>query len=158
MSNIRFDMKNKKELKFLRGIHQDIRSIRSKKTVTIWIPITKVDKKHGTVVMYPKTQNLGLLKHIYKPNLLIENKDLPININKLEKNKFVINANPGDIIVFNCFTLHRSEKAKIDKVRSVIQLTYTDISEVDMTNNLFFLNSEFDAFAKKDRSLNSTLK
>ena len=30
MSNIRFDMKNKKELKFLRGIHQDIRSIRSK--------------------------------------------------------------------------------------------------------------------------------
>ena len=31
MSNIRFDMKNKKELKFLRGIHQDIRSIRSKK-------------------------------------------------------------------------------------------------------------------------------
>ena len=64
MSNIRFDMKNKKELKFLRGIHQDIRSIRSK-TVTIWIPITKVDKKYGTVVMYPKTQNLGLLKHIY---------------------------------------------------------------------------------------------
>ena len=49
-------------------------------------------------------------------------------------------------------------KSKIDKVRSVIQSPYTDISEVDMTNNLFFLNSEFDAFAKKDRSLNSTLK
>ena len=158
MGNIRFDIRNKKEIKFLRGIHQDVRSIKSKKTVTIWIPITKVDRKHGTVVMYPKTQNFGLIKHTYKPNLLIDKKDLPLKINNMEKNKFVINANPGDIIVFNCFTLHRSEKAKIDKVRSVIQLTYTDISEVDMTDNLFFLNSEFDAFAKKDKSLNSTLK
>ena len=106
----------------------------------------------------PKTQNFGLIKHKYKPNLLIDNKDLPLKINKMEKNKIVINANPGDIVVFNCFTLHRSEQAKLDKVRSVIQITYTDISEVDMTDNLFFLNSEFDAFAKKDKSLNSTLK
>jgi len=158
MSNIRFDIKKKNELKFLRGIHQDIRSIRSKKTVTIWIPVTKVNKKYGTVVMYPKTQNFGLIKHKYKPNLLIENKNLPIKINRMEKTKYVVNANPGDIVIFNCFTLHRSEKAKVDKVRSVIQITYTDISEVDVRNNLFFLNSEFDAFAKKDKSLNSTLK
>tara|TARA_B110000027_G_C16118527_1_gene301490 strand:+ start:694 stop:1494 length:801 start_codon:yes stop_codon:yes gene_type:complete len=158
MSNIRFDIKDKNEIKFLRGIHQDVRSIRSKKTVTIWIPVTKVDQDHGTVVMYPKTQNFGLIKHVYKPNLLIEENNLPKNINELENNKFIIDANPGDLVVFNCFTLHRSEQARVDKVRSVIQITYTDINEVNMEDNLFFLNSEFDAFAQKDKSLQSTLK
>ena len=44
---------------------------------------------------------------------------MPLKINNMEKNKFVINANPGDIIVFNCFTLHRSEQAKIDKVKII---------------------------------------
>ena len=42
--------------------------------------IIKVDQDHGTVVMYPKTQNFGLIKHVYKPNLLIEENNLPKNI------------------------------------------------------------------------------
>ncbi len=157
MSNIRFDIAKENEKKFLRGIHQDVRSIRSKKTVTIWVPITKVDKDHGTVVMYPKTHQYGLIKHIYNPNLLIEEKDLPENYDLLEKKKYVVEAEPGDIVVFDCFALHRSETAKIDKVRSVIQITYTDISEVDVEDGFFFLNSNYDAFAKKDKSLKSTL-
>lgn len=159
MGNVRFDIKSKTESRFLRGIHQDVRSIHSKKTVTIWLPITEVNNQRGTVVMYPETHNSGLYKHIYKPNLLIEHDNLPKSLDELEKNKFLIEANPGDVAIFNCFCLHRSEESKIDTVRSVIQFTITDIAAVDVDDGFFFLKNEYEAFARKpeQKDLNSTL-
>ena len=158
IANIRFDIRKKNEVKFLRGVHQDVRSIKSKKTVTIWIPLTKVDYQNGTVAMYPKTQNKGLYKHSYNPNLLVPEKYLPRSFDKMERNKFIIDANPGDVAIFNCFTLHRSEVSKVDRIRSCVQLTYTDLSELNHKDGLFFLSKDFKAFARKDKSLNSTLK
>ena len=158
MCNIRIDIKAENEKKFLRGIHQDIRSIKSKKTVTLWMPITKVDESHGSVILYPKTHKYGLIKHIYDPNLLIQDEDLPENLKELEKRKVILDAEPGDIAVIDCFNCHSSKESEVDKVRSVILTTYTDIYEVDLKDNLFFLERDYEAFAKKDQSLNSTLK
>ena len=160
MGNVRFDINKPNEIKFLRGIHQDIRSIKTKKTVTIWIPLTNVNIENGTVVMYPGTQNDGIYSHIYDPNLLIPIDKLPRPLEILEKNKYIINASPGDVAIFNCFTLHRSEPAKIDTVRSVIQFTFTDIYVFDEKDDLFFLAAKYEPFSKKDEEIKkiSTLK
>ena len=41
---------------------EDTRDIKYKikKTVTLWMPITKVDESHGSVILYPKTLKYGL--------------------------------------------------------------------------------------------------
>ena len=154
MGNVRFDIKKESEKKFLRGVHQDIRSIKTKKTITMWIPLTEVNQKRGTVVIYPGThRDTALYEHIYDPNLVIPNDKLPKSLEDLEKEKYIINAKPGDICLFDCFVLHRSQPAEIDCVRSVLQFTYTDIDEFNEKDNLFFLSSEFQAFARKEESL-----
>ena len=99
MGTVRFDINKKEETKFLRGIHQDIRSIKTKKTVTVWIPLVEVNNINGTVVIYPGTQNYGLLNHIYDPNLLIPEDQLPKKIKYLD-NDGISSVKQNDIIVY----------------------------------------------------------
>ena len=121
------------------------------------MPITKVDSTHGSVVLYPRTHKYGLFKHVYDPNLLIQDEDLPEKFEELEKRKIILDAEPGDIAIIDCFNCHSSKESEVDKVRSVILTTYTDIYEVDL-KDLFFLERDYEAFSKKDKTLNSTLK
>jgi len=94
--------------------HQDIQDISDTKTsqidgLTLWAPLTKVSPKRGTMEIcksshFKKINNMKLLKRkkFQSKYLTIPNHFASIF------DKTQINANPGDCVLMNMNTLHRS--------------------------------------------------
>ena len=59
--SVRFDMPGEFEARYLTRLHQDLRSIRSASCITVWVPLTRIDPKNGSIVCYPGTHKLGVL-------------------------------------------------------------------------------------------------
>ena len=151
--NIRMDTPH--DRKHLFQWHQDITYLLgSLNSITYWIPLTKVNKHYGSIEVIEGSHKNGLYdyKYIGREKLIKNKKMSPKDINLKKKpnlKSVIISANPGDIIVFSQFLLHRSTKNKSQKIRWVVQVRHTDISEDSFRNagfpfgdvtNIFFNN------------------
>ena len=137
---IRFDFSDENQFKL--KPHQDIRAILCTKCITIWIPLTKVNKKNGTIRVYKRSQKEGLLDHTFDKNNQVVIKD----IKKIDKYDFVdIDADFGDMIIMNSFCVHSSVKGKKNSIKINIQSFYNDLTEIDINDKLYNLRKIPDA-------------
>ena len=132
MPTIRFDISLESERKYLTLPHQDLRSIRSSRCATIWIPITKVNKNLGTMKIWPGTFKKGLLKHdINKGQIFVDCLDL---------SKFysiLLSANPGDLIINNSFNIHSSHPGFDGSIKINAQFMMNDSLGMEMGDKYF---------------------
>ena len=103
--SVRFDLSDEKERIYLRGPHQDLRSIVSEVAYTIWIGLTEISPERGGVALYPGTEKMGLLPHKCYPNNEI---DKEIRSDILKEKVVVNNLRVGDIVIFNSLMVHES--------------------------------------------------
>ena len=151
--NLRMDMP--KENKHLFQWHQDITYLLgSLNSITYWVPLTKVNKFFGSIEVVQGSHKKGIYDYKYAGNeKLIKKKsmspkDIILKKNPNMKSK-LINAKPGDLIIFSQFLLHKSTRNFSDKIRWVAQVRHSDLSEKKFKNagypfgdreNIFFNN------------------
>ena len=140
---IRFDFPEESVHKL--NAHQDIRAIISSKCTTVWIPITSVNKKNGTIKVYKNSHKLGLIDHTMDKN----NQSMISNYNILKDfEEIVIDANPGDVILMNSFCLHSSVKGQKNTLKVNIQAFYNDLKEININDKYYNLKNIPDAGKK----------
>jgi ectoine hydroxylase-related dioxygenase (phytanoyl-CoA dioxygenase family) len=131
---VRFDFAEEDQHKL--KPHQDIRAILCSKCITVWIPITSVNEKNGTIRVYKKSHKEGLLNHTFDKN----NQVVIKNLKTLKKYEYLdINAQAGDMIIMNSFCAHSSIKGKKNSVKINIQSFYNDLIEIDMKDKFYSL-------------------
>lgn len=128
--NIRMDTPDNKNLF---QWHQDTTYLLgSLNALTFWIPLCKVDKINGTIELIPNTHNKGFYKFT-KNEKAIDNHKYYLSPSdaSLEKeptqNIINVEANIGDLVIFNQMLLHRSTPNYSNKIRWSIQLRYSDL-------------------------------
>lgn len=131
--NLRMDMPN--EPQFMFHWHQDITYLLgSKNSVTYWVPLTPVDAHHGSIELIDGSHLNGLAPFHYTgqgPIPLSKSmspRDLHLN-QEPKAPTVLIEAVPGDIVVFSQFLLHRSTPNCSNQVRWVSQLRHSDLAE-----------------------------
>lgn len=140
---IRFDFPEENVHKL--NAHQDIRAIISSKCTTVWVPITSVNKKNGTIKVYKNSHKLGLIDHTMDKNNQSMIRDYKI-LNDFEE--IVIDANPGDVILMNSFCLHSSVKGQKNTLKINIQAFYNDLKEININDKYYNLKNIPDAGKK----------
>lgn len=103
--SVRFDLAGEKEHMYLRGPHQDLRSIVSEVAYTIWIPLTEISKERGGVCLYPGSEKHGVLPHKLYPNNEL---DRDISKKLLDEKVVVDSLEVGDVAIFNSLMVHAS--------------------------------------------------
>lgn len=101
-----------------------------KESITLWIPLSKVNNKNGSIEFCLKSHNKKLFKNIKKRDK--NDRQSSINSKTPEKiinnyKKKLINANKGDVIIFSMNTLHKSVENFSDKVRFTLIARFHDI-------------------------------
>ena len=134
---IRFDLP--KEDKYLTRAHQDLRSIRGKKCATIWFPLVDVNIETGTIGVFPKTHNQGIIQH--------EINDGQLEIVEYSKrdNYLALDSSPGDLIIMNSFCIHKSIMGTNDNVKVNGQVFWNDMSTIDINDEYYALRKIPDA-------------
>lgn len=96
------------EEKNLNPLHQDIYNFLSFNFLKIWLPLTKVNNKNGSMSVYKSSNKLGFIEPKYKN----KNSTYPEIDDKFTKGfkKIIFNLNPGDCVIFNPLILHQSIK------------------------------------------------
>ena len=114
------------EMKNLNPLHQDIYAYYSNKFVKLWIPMTKVDKFHGTMQMFKGSHKLGFIEPKYK-NI---KSTYPIVSEKYLKHfeYEVFDLHPTSLVIFNPLIVHRGIKNVSSKVRFNIGVDIQDIN------------------------------
>jgi len=115
---IRYDFPE--ESQFLTPAHQDVRSIRSARCITVWIPLRRVDAHHGTVAVWPGTHSLGLVEH------LLDEKHVKVPDDALSGDAVPVEADAGDVVFMNSFVIHRSHPNASDRIKLNVQAFYND--------------------------------
>ena len=101
---------------------------KSEKFFSVTISVDKTDKFNGCLEVVAKKQNLGLLgsnKSAISSSL----------VNKMKWKK--IKTKPGDIIIFDAYTPHRSSGNKSTKPRRMIYLTYNSKKDGDLRKDYY---------------------
>jgi 2-aminoethylphosphonate dioxygenase len=89
-----------------------------KEFITVAVTIDKSNKENGCLEMSPKSHMLGQLSKLEKA----------IPIKKVRKLKWIkLITLPGDIVIFNDKTAHRSESNLSNKSRRMLFLTYNNV-------------------------------
>ncbi len=94
--------------------------------VTAWIPLTAANTHHGGLELIPKSNHLGWLPHHRTKNgpEVIE-EELIKTLNKQRNLKPIyIQAMPGDLVLFDQLTLHRSLPNNSNRCRWSIDVRY----------------------------------
>jgi len=107
LATVRMDFSGEDETKYLKGPHQDLRLIRSKKCCTVWFPLTPCNTENGSIIFYPRTHKQGIIKHELVLNLEIPRDQLP-------NNKVLLNVAPGDVLIFDSFSIHESKAGTLN--------------------------------------------
>ena len=102
--------------------HQDLtiwnNMYKIKEFITVAVTIDKSNKKNGCLEISPKSHILGELAKFEKA--------IPLRkVKKLKWKKLI--SLPGDIVIFNDKTAHRSESNTSSKSRRMLFLTFDDI-------------------------------
>jgi ectoine hydroxylase-related dioxygenase (phytanoyl-CoA dioxygenase family) len=117
--SIRFDFPEESE--FLTKAHQDVRSIRSSRCITIWTPLRRADAEHGTVSVYPGTHRLGLVDFAVGAE-----ENVKVGDDYLAADPVPVEAGPGDVVFMNSFVIHESHPNSSDKIKLNVQAFYND--------------------------------
>ena len=135
-STIRVDIPN--ETKFITPPHQDIRSVRSKRCVTVWFPFRKCNEKTGTMAVYAKSHINGLRDYkLIGTQNAITDKDQ----NELKKyERVVIKAKPGDVIFMNSFLIHESVPSNNLPIKLNGQIIINDAMEIEYLDKFYRMN------------------
>jgi len=101
-----------------------------KDSITFWIPLSKVGNNNGSIEFCKKSHTKRFHKNIEKrdkndPHSSINSKTPENIVNKYDK--YLVNANKGDVIVFSMNTLHKSVENRSDKVRFTLIARFHDI-------------------------------
>jgi phytanoyl-CoA hydroxylase len=133
--NLRMDMPH--EPQFLFHWHQDITYLLgSKNSITYWMPLTKVNAYHGSIEVISESHSEGLFPYFYTgdgippPSKSMSPSDIKLVQEPLGEAK-LIEAEPGDVVVFSQFILHRSTPNNPDQVRWAAQVRHSDLAEVE---------------------------
>lgn len=130
--NMRYDRPN--DTKHLFEWHQDtLYLLGSVNAVTIWIPFGRVDMTHGTIQVIPGSHKQGIYpfkkisdKKVEKDRPFLQ-RDLSIDYD-VKETPVTVDADFGDIVIFNQLLLHKSVANVSDKVRWTAQVRISDIS------------------------------
>jgi len=97
-----------KENENLNPLHQDIYNFFSYNFIKIWLPMTPVNYRNGSMLVYKSSNRLGFIKPKYK----YRNSTYPEIDNKFTKGyeKITFDLNPGDCVIFDPLILHKSVK------------------------------------------------
>ena len=119
-----------KDTKNLNPLHQDIYNFFSFNFIKIWIPMTKVDEKHGSMEMFKGSNIMGFVK----PKFQNKKSTYPVINKNLIKNydSEILDLEPGSVVIFNPLIIHRSTKNRSNKVRFNIGI---DIQDINSTGN-----------------------
>jgi ectoine hydroxylase-related dioxygenase (phytanoyl-CoA dioxygenase family) len=104
------------------GAHQDWPSTQgSLNGVTVWTPLVEVTGSLGPLELIPESHLQGFREHK-------ENEGVPLLVDKSE-GWISVPMNPGDVLVFSYFTVHRSGLNGSDKIRWSMHFRYDDASD-----------------------------
>ena len=133
--NLRMDMPN--EPQFMFQWHQDITYLLgSKNSITYWVPITPVNEHRGSIELIEGSHRQGLVPYHYTgegpppSHKSMSPRDICLDIEPKDDAK-LIKAEPGDIVVFSQFLLHRSTPNYSNQIRWVSQVRHSDLGEAD---------------------------
>jgi ectoine hydroxylase-related dioxygenase (phytanoyl-CoA dioxygenase family) len=114
--------------------HQDTTYLLgSTNAVTIWIPLTRADQKRGSIELIPGSHKSGLFP-FYFPNgtpaqkSYISPRDLYL-VKEPAGDSLILEADPGDLVIFYQMLLHRSTPNFSDHPRVTAQLRYSDFTD-----------------------------
>ena len=94
--------------------------------VTVWIPLTISDSHHGGLELIPRSTQLGWLPHKRgERGPEVEESALQTALQcRPDLLPFQIRAMPGDVILFDQYTLHRSLVNRSRRVRWSVDMRY----------------------------------
>lgn len=96
--------------------------------VTAWVPITQASPHHGGLQVIPGSHRLGWLPHRrgeHGPEVCADG--LAIRMAQhLDLQPLSINARPGDVVLFDQFTLHRGLPNQSNRCRWSLDLRYAE--------------------------------
>ena len=124
------DIKNSYSL----PLHQEIFGQMSSKILTLWLPLTNVSKKKGTLILVKKSHKLGPLKHKFfriKGNNYHGVKKEIIKKYKID----YLNLNAGDGVIFDPYLIHGTGKNSTKKIRWTFVARYNAISGINYLKN-----------------------
>ena len=101
--------------------------------IKIWLPLTKVDNKNGSMIVYKSSNKLGFIEPKYK-----NKKSTYPEI----KHKFtggfkeiVFDLEPGDCVIFNPFILHGNINFTSSMARIACSIRFQGIKKPLMQKN-----------------------
>ena len=124
--------------------HQDtLYLLGSSNAITVWIPLGKVDREHGTIAVIPGSHKAGVYpykkisdKPVFEHVPLLQ-RDLALDVAVDETKEVVIDGDAGDVIVFYQLLLHRSLPNLSDKIRWTCQVRIADLFEQRFIDSKF---------------------
>ena len=115
-------------------LHQEIFGQMSSKILTLWMPLTNVSKKNGTLALVKKSHKFGPLKH--KFYYIKGNKYHGVKKEIIKKYEIdFLNLNAGDGVIFDPYLIHGTGKNFTKKIRWTFVARYNAISGIKYLNN-----------------------
>jgi hypothetical protein len=125
--SIRFDMPKAGEDRYLTPQHQDVRSIRSARCITVWIPFTHSDAQNGTIAVYPGSFRSGLRHH-----RVTDNGQMEVVEREPAARRVVVDTAPGDVLFMNSFCVHESYREGLSgHIKVNAQFMYNDAAALN---------------------------
>jgi hypothetical protein len=124
--------------------HQDaVYLLGSANAVTVWVPFDRVDTDHGTIGLIPGSHTVGI--HPFRkisdkpvhPQIAMVQRDLVLDPMPDGAGEILIEAEPGDVVVFSQRSLHRSHPNRSDRIRWTCQIRLADLAEREFIDDNF---------------------
>lgn len=105
--------------------HQDWRSVQgSIDAVTAWVPLVPVASGQSTLDVIPGSHRQGLMPAVEHPF------GTEVEPDRFDDQEFVpIDAEPGDVVLFSMFLVHRTGQGQGDGVRWAVSYRYNNLDE-----------------------------
>ena len=115
-------------------LHQEIFGQMSSKILTLWMPLTNVSKKNGTLALVKKSHKFGPLKHEFY--YIKGNKYHGVKKEIIKKYQIdYLNLNAGDGVIFDPYLIHGNGKNFTKKIKRNFVARYNAISGIKYLNN-----------------------
>jgi len=110
----------------------------TKRIVNIWTPLVPATKHNGCMQIVPKSQKLGLVKHLDR---IVYLEIDPKVVEETTKKEGLVDleVNPGDIVLFSQLLFHRGLENNSDIVRWSFDFRYQDAALPTLRKELGFL-------------------
>lgn len=131
--NVRMDTPHRDE--FLFHWHQDITYLLgSHNSLTYWIPLSQVDAEHGSIEVVDASHRDGIRALEYtgakalEPQTVLSPADARL-VKEPDDPTIPVEAEPGDLVAFSQYLLHRSTPNRSSGIRWTVQIRHADADE-----------------------------